>query len=89
MSEFRIDFPTLGILVTRGSRLTCWCHRPLLAGNLAEMADWQFWCHANRYRVREDAKFVPPELVGPDNPPVLNQAFFFISARRLWGRKDG
>lgn len=77
MGAFNIDFPTLGDLGD------AWITQHLLVpqgfarGRPYEMSDWQFWCHANRYRVREDAVFVRPEDVGPDNPPVLGTAFFY------------
>jgi hypothetical protein len=53
------------------------------------MADWQFWCHANRYRVRPEAVFVPPEEVGPDNPPTLNQAFHYRRTLIVAPQKTG
>jgi hypothetical protein len=58
-------------------------------GKPFELADWQFWCHANRYRVREGVVFVPPERVGPDEPPVLNQAFFYRMTLIVAPQKTG
>ena len=64
MGAFNIDFPTLGDLGD------AWITQHLLVpqgfarGRPYKMADWQFWCHANRYRVREDAVFVRPGMWG-------------------------
>jgi hypothetical protein len=54
-----------------------------------ELSDWQFWCTANRYRIRPDAVFVPPEWVGPDQPPILNQAFVFRQTLVVAPQKTG
>ena len=54
-----------------------------------ELADWQFWCTANRYRIREDAEFVHPNDVGPDSPPVLNQAFYYQQTLIVAPQKTG
>lgn len=89
MSEFRVDFPTLGDLGDAWITAHMLVPQGFARGKPYEMADWQFWCHANRYRVREDAKFVPPELVGPDNPPVLNQAFYYQRTLIVGPQKTG
>lgn len=89
MGEFHIDFPTLGDLGDAWITQHCRVPQGFARGRPYEMTDWQFWCHANRYRVREDAKFVRPEDVGPDNPPVLNQAFFFQKTLVVGPQKTG
>ena len=86
---FVIDFPTLGDLGDAWITAHLLVPQGFARGKPYEMADWQFWCHANRYRVREDAKFVPPELVGPENPPVLNQAFFYQKTLVVGPQKTG
>ncbi len=53
------------------------------------MADWQFWCTANRYRIRPDAAFVHPDDVGPDDPPLLNQAFYYRQTLVVAPQKTG
>ncbi|WP_201766211.1 hypothetical protein [Leifsonia xyli] len=58
-------------------------------GKPLQMSDWQFWCHANRYRIRPDAVFVPPEEVGPDNPATLNQAFVYRQTLIVGPQKTG
>lgn len=89
MTEFVVDFPTLGDLGEAWIKQHCRVPDGFARGKPFEMADWQFWCHANRYRVRDDAVFVPPERVGPDEPPVLNQAFFFRKTMIVAPQKTG
>lgn len=88
-AEFVVDFPTLGDLGDAWITRHCRVPDGFTRGRAFEMADWQFWCHANRYRIRPDAYFVPPELVGPDNPPVLNQAFFYQQTLVVAPQKTG
>lgn len=77
MSDYVVDFPTLGDLVD--AWITAHCRQPdgPLRGQPYRTSDWQFWVICNRWRVREDAPFVPPEEVTQDNPLVLNQAFYY------------
>ncbi len=89
MPEFDIDFPTLGDLGDAWIQQHCRVPNGFTRGKPFEMADWQFWCHANRYRVREDAEFVPPERIGPDSPPVLNQAFYYRMTMIVAPQKTG
>jgi hypothetical protein len=88
-SEFVVDFPTLGDLGDAWITRHCRVPDGFTRGKPFAMADWQFWCHANRYRVRPDAKFVPPERVGPDEPPVMNQAFFYRMTLIVAPQKTG
>lgn len=87
--EFLVDFPTLGDLGDAWITRHCRVPDGFTRGKVFQMADWQFWCHANRYRVREDAVYVPKELVGPDNPPTLNQAFFYQQTLVVAPQKTG
>lgn len=87
--EFVIDFPTLGDLGDAWITRHCRVPDGFTRGKAFQMADWQFWCHANRYRVREGIQFVPPERVGPDEPPVLNQAFFYRMTMIVAPQKTG
>ena len=89
VSEFTIDFPTLGDLGDAWITRHCRVPDGFTRGKPFEMADWQFWCHANRYRVRPDAVFVPPERVGADEPAVLNQAFFYRMTMIVAPQKTG
>lgn len=88
-AEFVVDFPTLGDLGDAWITRHCRVPDGFTRGRAFEMADWQFWCHANRYRIRPDAQFVPPELVGPDKPPVLNQAFYYQQTLVVAPQKTG
>ena len=88
-AEFVVDFPTLGDLGDAWITRHCRVPDGFTRGRAFEMADWQFWCHANRYRIRPDAQFVPPELVGPDKPPVLNQAFHYQQTLVVAPQKTG
>lgn len=88
-SEFVVDFPTLGDLGDGWITQHCRVPDGFTRGRPYEMADWQFWCHANRYRIRENAEFVHPEDVGPDDPPVLNQAFFYQQTLVVGPQKSG
>lgn len=89
MSEFLIDFPTLGDLAEAWIRQHCRVPDGFRRGAEFELSDWQFWCTANRYRVREDAQFVEPEKIGPDSPPVLNQAFYYRQTLVIAPQKTG
>jgi hypothetical protein len=88
-AEFVIDFPTLGDLGDAWISRHCRVPDGFTRGKPFTMADWQFWCHANRYRIRPDAVFVPPEEVGPDKPPTLNQAFFYRKTLIVAPQKTG
>jgi len=87
--EFLVDFPTLGDLADAWITQHCRVPQGFTRGKPFEQADWQFWCTANRYRVREDAVFVPPEEVGPGSPPILNQAFFYRQTLIVAPQKTG
>lgn len=89
MTEFEVDFPTLGDLGDPWITAHCRVPQGFARGKPFRMADWQFWCHANRYRVRPEAVFVPPEKVGPDNPPTLNQAFHYRRTLVIGPQKTG
>lgn len=89
MSEFRVDFPTLGDLAEGWIARHCRVPDGFLRGKPMQLADWQFWCTANRYRIRPGAVFVPPEEVGPDNPPLLNQAFYYQQTLIVAPQKTG
>lgn len=89
MSEFAIDFPTLGDLAERWILRHCRVPDGFTRGKPFAMSDWQFWCTANRYRVRPDAMFVHPDDVDEDNPPLLNQAFHYRQTLVVAPQKTG
>ena len=65
-----VDFPTLGDLADGWIAQHCRIPRGALRGRAFVPYDWQFWCRANRLRIREGAVY------DPENPP-LNQAFVY------------
>jgi hypothetical protein len=81
MSEV-VDFPTLGDLgdawMTQHARVPDGFQR----GCAFEQSDWQFWCTANHYRIREDAQWVPQR-------PLLNQAFVYRRSQIVGPQKIG
>jgi hypothetical protein len=87
--EFVVDFPTLGDLADGWISQHCRVPDGFTRGKAFIEADWQFWCTANRYRIRDDAQFVPPEEVGPYSPPVLNQAFYYRQTLIVAPQKTG
>lgn len=100
-----VDFPTLAHL--QDAWITQHCRVPdgFARGRPMKLADWQFWVLANRYRVREDAVFVDPELVGElleaiadgevndeitnEDLPLLNQAFQYRMTLVVGAQKTG
>lgn len=89
MSEFLVDFPTLGDIGDAWITQHCRVPDGFARGRAYEMADWQFWCHANRYRVRPDARFVHPDDVGPEQQATLNQAFVYQQTLIVGPQKTG
>lgn len=77
----RVDFPTLGPLVDGWIEQHCRIPDGFKRQQPFREYDWQYWCTANHYRVREDAVF------DPDDPP-LSQAFTYrrtdvVAAQKL------
>lgn len=89
MNEFVVDFPTLGDLADGWIKQHCRVPDGFARGRPLELADWQFWCTANRYRVRPGAEFVSPEEVGPGSPALLNQAFHYQQTLIVAPQKTG
>ena len=65
-----VDFPTLGDLIDGWIEQHCRVPDGFRRRQPFRQYDWQFWCAANHWRVREDASF------DPDDPP-LSQAFVY------------
>ena len=78
----RIDFPTLGDLIDGWIEQHCIIPDGFRRGRPFKQYDWQFWCTANHYRVREDAVY------DPDDPP-LNQAFTYRRSQVVAPQKTG
>lgn len=103
--EFRITFPTLGDLADAWITRHCRVPDGFARGRPMKLADWQFWVCANRYRIREDAVFVDPQVIGElleaiaagelddeitnDDLPLLNQAFFYRRTLIVAPQKTG
>ena len=64
-----VDFPTLGDLQDAWIEAHCLIPDGYKRGRAFRQYDWQFWCTANHYRIREDVVY------DEANPP-FNQAFF-------------
>ena len=103
--EFLIDFPTLGDLAEAWIMRHCRVPDGFARGKPMKLADWQFWVCANRYRIREDAVFVDPAVIGElleaiaagefdeeisnDDLPLLNQAFYYRQTLTVAPQKTG
>lgn len=104
-AEFLVTFPTLGDLADAWITQHCRVPKGFARGKPMKFADWQFWCMANRYRIREDAVFVDPAVVGElleaiaagesdteitsDDVPLLNQAFYYRQTLIVAPQKTG
>ena len=77
-----VDFPTLGDIadawITQHARVPDRFER----GKPFVQADWQFWCTANHYRIRDDAEWIPDR-------PLLNQAFVYRRSQIIGPQKLG
>jgi hypothetical protein len=82
MSDFVVDFPTLGDIgdawLAQHARVPDGFDR----GAPFHQVDWQFWCMANHYRIREDAEWIPER-------PLLNQAFNYRRSQIVGPQKVG
>ena len=87
--DWIIDFPTLADLQDAWVRRHVRQPDGILRGKPFCWSDWQFWYAAHRWRVREDAEFIPPEEVTVDNPLVLNQAFQYRLTGCIGPQKTG
>lgn len=84
-----VDFPTLGDLVDGWIVAHCRVPNGFQRGRPFAEADWQFWCTANHYRVRDGAVFVHPDDATKDNPVLLNQAFVYRRSQVVAPQKTG
>ncbi len=87
--EYLVDFPTLGDLLDKWIERHCRVPDGFRRGKPLELVDYQFWILANRYRIRENAEFVPPSEIGPDKPAVGNQAFQYRQTLVIGPQKLG
>lgn len=77
-----VDFPTLGDLIDGWIERHCVVPDGFARKEPFKQADWQFWCTANHYRVRDDAKWIPAR-------PLLNQAFVYRRSQVVAPQKTG
>ncbi len=77
-----VDFPTLGDLLDGWYEQHCRIPGGFLRGQAFKQYDWQFWCTANHYRIREGAKWNPAN-------PLLNQAFTYRRSQVVAPQKTG
>lgn len=77
-----VDFPTLGDLIDGWVTAHCRIPDRHARGQAYTKYDWQFWCTANFYRVREDAVWDAAE-------PPMNQAFVYRRALVVSPQKGG
>lgn len=77
-----VDFPTLGDLADGWIEQHCRIPDGFLRRRPFRQYDWQFWCTANHYRIREQAQF------DPDDPP-MNQAFTYRRSQVVMVQKVG
>lgn len=87
--EWVVDFPTLGHLVAAWIERHCRQPDGVLRGRPFQLADWQYWVACNRWRIRDDAPYVPPEKVDINHPMVLNQAFTYRQTLIVGPQKVG
>ena len=77
-----VDFPTLGDLIDGWIEQHCLIPAGFKRGQAFRQYDWQFWCTANHYRIREEATY------DPDDPP-MNQAFVYRRSQIVAPQKTG
>lgn len=82
MANEVVDFPTLGDLGDQWLEAHARVPDGFQRGAAFHQSDWQFWCTANHYRVRDDAVWVPER-------PLLNQAFTYRRSQIVAPQKTG
>lgn len=82
MAEFHVDFPTLGDLIDEWVKHHCRIPDGFSRRQPFKMADWQFWCTANHYRIRDDVTWIPEQ-------PLMNQAFVYRRSQIIGPQKTG
>src|SRR5690348_6731722 len=87
--EFVVNFPTLGDLIDAWMEHHCRVPDGFARKQPFKEADWQFWCTANHYRVREGIEFVPPAEATEARTVLLNQAFFYRRSLIVAPQKTG
>lgn len=79
-----IDFPTLGDLADAWIRQHCRVPAGMALGAPFVLSDWQFYCVANHYRVREGIEFNPDPM-----KTLRSQAFVYRRSMIVAPQKTG
>lgn len=80
--EFVVDFLTLGDLIAEWIEAHCIVPDGFSKGLPYVMADWQFWCTANHYRIREGATWNP-------KMPRVSTNFYYRRSQVIAPQKTG
>ncbi|KQU48082.1 terminase [Rhodococcus sp. Leaf278] len=80
--SYAVDFPTLADVLDPWYQAHCSIPDGFNVGDPFVMADWQFWCTANHYRVKKSARWQPRK-------PMLNQAFTYRRSQIVGPQKSG
>ncbi len=81
-NNFFVEFPTLADVIDPWIAHHCRVPDGFTRGAAFKQSDWQFWCTANHYRIRNEAKWVPER-------PLLNQAFTYRRSQVVAPQKTG
>jgi hypothetical protein len=79
---FFVEFPTLADVIDPWIAHHCRVPDGFTRGAAFKQSDWQFWCTANHYRIRDEARWVPER-------PLLNQAFTYRRSQVVAPQKTG
>lgn len=82
MTDWDVDFPTLGHLHDKWVPAHCTVPQGFNQGDPFEFTAWQFWCQANHYRVKKTAKWKPTR-------PMMNEAFDYRRSLIVGPQKVG
>lgn len=82
MSDFKVDFPTLGDVVDAWIAQHCKVPNGFDRGASFVESDWQFWCTANHYRVKDTVQWDPVK-------PLRAQAFHYRRSQIVAPQKTG
>lgn len=80
---FLVEWPTLGDIGEAWVRQHCVIPDGFRRGQEFVWSDWQFWCGANLYRIRDGACWIS------DDQPLMNQAFTYRRGQVVAPQKTG
>lgn len=88
-NRYVVDFPTLWVVPAWVQR-HCIIPDGFRKGRPFRPYDWQLWCWANHYRVKQDARQDPDFLAGdPDAIPIRSEAFHYRRTQVIAPQKTG